>query len=192
MTHASIKSIAAVDDLMARLNSMSSMSATFKQEVMEGRRVIQASTGRLFLQRLDKFRWQSNSPTSQLIVSNGHTLWVYDKDLEQVTMTTLDKKNQSTPILLLNGYEQSLKDGYDVSIKKFNSQSVFHLIPKNPEKNAYLWIDLTYQKNKLKRLTVEDKLGQITRLMLFNASLNLKLEPTLFTFTPPEGVDIVQ
>ena len=176
--------------LKKRLNSLSSMKATFSQVVKDGGRVIQNNRGVLYLQRPGKFRWVTSLPTKQVIISNGKNLWIYDEDLEQVTVKQLDHELQGTPALFLSGYDQKLTDDYVITYKKSNNKDMFRLTAKS-DTSSYLSIELVYKKDLLKVLSLKDKLGQTTVLKLYNIKVDPKLSSKLFNFTAPPGVDIV-
>ncbi len=179
------------DLLKIRLNGLSSMKASFKQIVKEGGRVIQRNNGLLYLQRPGKFRWLISLPTKQLIISNGKVLWIYDEDLEQVTIKKLDQELKGTPALFLSGYDKKLTDDYAIKYIKLKNIETFILTPKILERNSYAWIKLIYQKSILNGLSLKDKLGQTTTLSFYNIKSNLQLDSKLFNFIPPKDVDVV-
>ena len=74
------------DLLQTKLNDIRTMTATFKQTVKAKHRVVSRSSGTMALQRPGRFRWQTVQPMTQLMVADGQQIWVYDKDLEQVTV----------------------------------------------------------------------------------------------------------
>lgn len=77
--------------LQTKLNSIRSMTAVFKQSVKAKHRVVSRSSGTMALQRPGRFRWQTLQPMAQLMVADGQKIWIYDKDLEQVTVKTQKK-----------------------------------------------------------------------------------------------------
>jgi outer membrane lipoprotein carrier protein len=77
-------------DLSTLLNSLHSMRSDFTQTVYDNHgKAIQKSYGQMALQRPGKFRWEIKKPIPQVIVANDTRLWVYDPDLEQVTIRAL-------------------------------------------------------------------------------------------------------
>src|SRR6185436_2973127 len=50
-----------------------------------------------------KFRWSYDKPYAQLLVGDGQKVWIYDRDLNQVTIRPFDKTLSSTPAALLSG-----------------------------------------------------------------------------------------
>src|SRR5262245_45378285 len=91
------------DDLSKRLSAMSSMQANFTQTVYNNRgKITQKSYGRMAMQRPGKFRWDVTRPIPQLIIANQSKLYIYDSDLQQLTIRSLNKAAGETPALLLS------------------------------------------------------------------------------------------
>ena len=180
------------EGLQQKLNALHSMTAHFKQTVFEGHAQIQQSSGTLYLQRPGKFRWLTAKPSSQLIVSDGKTLWIYDEDLEQVSIKQLNKEVQGTPALFLSGYDEKISAQFDVAYKTKKGLDNYTLTPKKNIRSQYLWIELSYLKNKLQQLKFKDKLGQQTVVLFSRVDLKPTLKPELFSFSPPAGVDVVE
>ena len=74
-------------------------SANFTQTVF-GNKKNRVSTGLLEISRPNKFRWEYVED-GQLIVSDGKTIYIYDKPLAQVTEKKLDSSIGKSPALLL-------------------------------------------------------------------------------------------
>jgi outer membrane lipoprotein-sorting protein len=68
--------------------------------------VVERASGTLSLSRPDRFRWDYRQPYLQTIVADGERLWLYDSDLEQVTVRALEAGLGSTPAMLLSGSGQ--------------------------------------------------------------------------------------
>ena len=159
--------------------------------VKEGGRIIQKNKGVLYILRPGKFRWSASIPTKQLIISNGKTLWIFDQDLEQVTVKKLNDEVQGTPALFLSGADQALTEQYQVSMKKRKGIDTFLLKPKNKTSNQYQWIAFEYRQDLLQKITFKDKLGQTTSLELSKVQNNPKLPKNLFELKIPKGVDVI-
>ena len=77
--------------LQAKLNALRTMSADFTQVVKAKRREVSHSSGTMALSRPGRFRWQTKAPMEQLVVADGKQLWIYDVDLEQVSVKKQEK-----------------------------------------------------------------------------------------------------
>src|SRR5437660_1200886 len=86
------------DDLIQLLNNIHTMQATFKQTVLDTKgKILSRSEGKMSLQRPGQFRWDVLRPNRQLIVTNGQKIWIYDVDLEQVTVRYLTHEAGEAP-----------------------------------------------------------------------------------------------
>ena len=65
--------------------------------------VTDRASGTLSIARPDRFRWDYQKPYLQTIVADGKRLWLYDSDLQQVTVRALEQGLGSTPAMLLSG-----------------------------------------------------------------------------------------
>ena len=85
--------------------------ANFTQEVLDknGKR-IQSASGIMQFSRPGKFRWTYQKPYEQVIVGDGAKFWLYDVDLNQVTVKKLDAALGSSPAALLAGSNEIERD----------------------------------------------------------------------------------
>lgn len=178
------------------LKGLVSLKARFEQVLLDEQGVErERSRGTFYLSRPGRFRWDYESPYQQSIVADGQRVYVYDKDLEQVTVKSLQKALGSTPALLLDG-EVNIEEGFVVSRGAPAEGLVWlELRPKDPraarESGGYAQIRLGFAGSSLKRMDLRDNLNQTTRIEFKSAERNPNLDPSLFTFTPPEGVDVL-
>ncbi len=167
------------------------VEATFTQEVVsEQGKIIQTAIGKFYLKRPGKFRWEYQSPNPQLIVGDGKKLWVYDKELEQVTVKPMKKALGSSPAGILMR-QRDLNDDFIV-------------LERSP-REGMLWVDLRPKKKSgdFKRILIGlddigvqamdlyDQFGQITMIRFQESSYNKPLKNSLFKFTPPPGADVI-
>jgi outer membrane lipoprotein carrier protein len=178
------------------LKGLVSLKARFEQVLLDEQGVErERSRGTFYLSRPGRFRWDYESPYRQSIVADGQRVFVYDKDLEQVTVKPLHKALGSTPALLLDG-EVNLEERFVVSRGAPAEGLVWlELGPRDAraarESGGYTEIRLGLAGSSLKRMDLRDNLNQTTRIEFKNAERNPHLDPSLFTFTPPEGVDVL-
>ncbi|NOX43695.1 MAG: outer membrane lipoprotein chaperone LolA [Gammaproteobacteria bacterium] len=182
----------AKDKLFVFYKDVSSMSATFKQTTLDSRfKAVAESSGKLTMQRPGKFRWDYLSPYEQVIVADGKKLWVYDKDLEQVTVNRLDTAIGNTPALLLSGNEPLELSFKIVELdKKTAGLDWVELFPKETE-SSFTSMRLAFSANHLEYMELVDSFGQTTQLKFSNTENNPEINVNLFNFTPPIGVDVI-
>ena len=177
--------------LQSKLNAIRSMTANFNQVVKAKQREVSRSSGTMALERPGRFRWQTKSPMEQLVVADGQKMWVYDVDLEQVTVKKQEKGLGGTAALFLSGYDDTVTRDFDVTQKNEGKTITFDLKSKSPKAN-FQRIKLMFTQDNLTGLELHDQLGQITSVKLVQIKSNPKLATQLFQFKPPKGVDIVK
>lgn len=181
----------AVQSLGRFFNEIRSYTASFQQVVLdESKQPLQESKGRLWIERPGKFRWNYETPYKQQIVGDGERLWIYDEDLQQVTVKPLDRALLDTPAMLLSG-KGRLEDQFTVKdLGTDKNMEWVQLLPKRKD-SGFEEVRLGFEHGKFKVFELRDGLGQTTRYTLRNAQENVTIEPARFTFTPPKGADVV-
>ena len=180
-----------LEQLKSFLVDAKTIKAAFEQTVADGSgKVIQQSTGSMQLSRPGKFRWEYVKPYRQLVVGDGEKLWLYDPDLNQVTVKKLDKAIGSSPAALLAGDAEieknfNLKDGG--ADKNLNWVEA---TPKSSE-STFERVRMGFAGSGLSVLELKDNFGQTTVIRFANVQLNSKPAAGDFSFTPPKGADVI-
>lgn len=177
--------------LQNKLNAISTMTASFSQTVKAKKREVSHSSGNMALQRPGRFRWKTIDPMEQLIVADGQKMWIYDIELEQVTVKKQEKGLGGTAALFLSGYDNQVTKDFDVTEKDDGKLMVFDLQAKAAKEN-FQRIKMLFNKEQLVGLELYDQLGQITYVKMSQIKMNGKLAENLFQFKPPKGVDVVK
>ena len=179
-------------ELASLLQSYETYQADFIQIVVnESGSKVQESRGSLKAKRPGLFYWETRAPLSQFIVSNGESVEVYDPDLEQVTVHSLDDRVQTTPALLLSGEVGNLEETYRVSGRQLSDDTrEFTLEPKS-EDSLFVSLRLTFFKNELQEMRMQDSLSQLSVLSFDHIRLNDTVDNSVFTLEYPEGVDVI-
>lgn len=181
----------AAEVLQKKLNAIRSMTANFNQIVKAKKREVSRSSGSMALQRPGRFRWETTDPIEQLIVADGQKMWVYDVDLEQVTVKNQDKGLGGTAALFLSGYDDTLTHDFLVEQENKGQTIIFDLKSKSAKEN-FQRIQMVFTKDVLTGLELYDQLGQTTSVKLIQIKSNPSLSEKLFKFKPPKGVDVVR
>lgn len=179
------------DILQAKLNAIRTMSANFSQVVKAKEREVSRSSGSMAMSRPGRFRWQTKSPMAQLVVADSQKLWIYDVDLEQVTVKKQEKGLGGTPALFLSGYDNTVTRDFEVTALPRGELEVYDLISKSKKAN-FQRVKLVFSGEILKGLELFDQLGQHTVVQLTHIKNNPKLAANVFEFKPPKGVDVVR
>jgi outer membrane lipoprotein carrier protein len=178
--------------LQLRFNGLDSFSAEFTQKLFDADQVMQEeSSGVLRVQRPNRFNLEYLQPYYQLYIADGKDLYFYDKDLEQVTVKSQEGMLENTPAMLLSN-PAKLDQLYHVK-PQGEEEGLFwyELIPKQ-EGGSFDRINLAFKNNELRIMELLDSFSQTTRLMFKNIQRNPDLNPKLFRFTPPKGVDVIR
>ena len=171
------------------------MKADFNQSIVsESKPNVEKSTGVLQMERPGKFRWDYSFPYKQQIVADGKKLWVYDVEMEQVIVKPLDIVLGNTPAVLLSG-NADIADKFDVeqiTDSDSDEKGLFwmQLTPKQ-EESGFENLLLAFMGNKLRTMELKDAFGQVTRIVFSNMVINPEIDPALFQFKVPAGVDVI-
>lgn len=179
------------ETLQIKLNAIKTMKADFTQVLEAERREISRSAGRMALMRPGKFRWQTRTPMAQIVVADGQKLWVYDVELEQVTVKKQEKGLGDTAALFLSSYGDTVARDFSVQHTVKAGRDYFDLNPKNKHGN-FSRVILVFAAAELQGITFYDQLGQKTSVRLLHVKNNASVSPELFKFKPPRGVDVVE
>lgn len=142
--------------LQAKLNAIRSMTAHFNQVVKAKEKEISHSSGTMALARPGRFRWQTKQPMEQLVIADGNKLWVYDVDLEQVTVKKQEKGLGGTAALFLSGYNDTLTRDFEVSaVPAAEANQAYDLHAKSNKSN-FQRLKLLFKGNDLIGLEMFD------------------------------------
>ena len=173
------------------LGNLQSLQAQFKQTLTDSKgQVTDQSSGTLAIRRPNRFRWDYTAPHEQLIVADGSRIWLYDPDLEQVTVRRLTDSLAGTPAMLLSG-EGKLADNFTVTQTSQDAQAQWVMMEPKRNDTDFKWVRLGFSGEVLKFMQLADKLGQITTLEFSNVERNPQIDPAKFTFKVPEGADVI-
>lgn len=180
-----------VETLKAFLAQTSSAKARFAQMVLDkNMKVLQQATGTMQFARPGKFRWEYSKPYEQTIVGDGVRLWIFDKDLNQVTVRKLDRALGSSPAALLAGSNE-IENSYTLTnLGNQEGLDWLEAVPKTQE-TAFERIRLGFSKAGLEAMELRDQFGQITVIKFADVERNPKLPPETFRFAPPKGADVI-
>ena len=180
-----------VETLKAFVAQTTSAKARFAQMVLDRNlKMLQQATGTMQFSRPGKFRWEYDKPYQQTIVGDGSRLWIYDKDLNQVTVRKLDKALGASPAALLAGSNE-IEQNYALSnLGNQEGLDWLEAVPKTQD-TAFERIRLGFNQNGLAAMELRDQFGQVTVIKFADLERNPKISPDTFRFTPPKGADVI-
>ncbi|MDR3410539.1 MAG: outer membrane lipoprotein chaperone LolA [Formivibrio sp.] len=180
-----------ISELQTTLTNLHAMQGAFTQTVVTHSGKTQISNGDFAIQRPGKFRWNYRKPYEQLIVSDGKQVWLYDPDLNQVTVKNIDKALDSSPAALLSG-ENNLDKNYTLkTLPTREGLAWVEAIPKQNDSN-FNRVRLGFSMNEIRKMELEDSFGQTTHIEFRMAVVNGKTDASQFNFIPPKGADVIR
>jgi len=190
----------AEESLKNVLNPITSIQGNFQQKMLnEQGQVLQENTGKVWVKKPGKFRWEVRGKDQRLVVTDGHKMWDYDSDLEQVVIQAASPEQRSAPIFFLTGDVEALSKDFSVNTLKASgantpcmtkSDQCFELKPTSKQ-GMFQWIRIGFKAGKLRDLELLDELGQHSVFHFKDLVLNSEIPLQYFQFIPPEGVDVV-
>lgn len=179
-----------IEKLRAFIADTRGAKASFSQTQLDKKgKAINATSGKLTFQRPGRFRWEYEKPYEQTIVGDGEKLWIYDKDLNQVTVKKLDGALGSSPAALLAGSNE-IEDHYQLSARGVKGGlDWLEAFPR--EESMFQRVRMGFKGNSLEAMELIDHLGQTTSIRFSKLEKNPALGEGVFSFTPPKGADVV-
>lgn len=180
-----------VASLKAFFNNTSSMRANFHQIVNDNQgRKVQEVEGTMQLKRPNKFRWDYNEPYEQQIISDGKQVFLYDVELEQVTVRGFGKALGTSPAALLAG-GAGVEKNFKLEDAGTNNGLEWVVATPKAEDSGFERILLGFKGEKLRSMELHDSFSHVTHIAFDKVERNPSLKDSAFLFVPPEGVDVV-
>jgi outer membrane lipoprotein carrier protein len=180
-----------VDALRAFARDVQSARAAFTQTVVspDGARKKQSS-GRFEFARPNRFRFSYDKPYEQHIVADGQKVWLYDVDLNQVTVRAMSNAVGATPAALLAG--AALDKEFELSPQPARDGLEWaQAIPRNQE-GTIRAIRIGFKGASLAALEIVDSFGQRSMLRFTSVEPNVRVAEDRFQFVPPKGADVIE
>lgn len=180
----------AVDTLREFVREVKSGRAAFTQTVSspDGAKK-KSSSGSFEFVRPNRFRFAYAKPDEQLIVADGQKVWLYDVELQQVSVRAMDNALGATPAALLagSGLEQ------DFELKALPSAQGLDWVQAAPKlKDAGVQsLRIGFKGKTLAAVEIVDGFGQRSLLQFSELAPNVALPPERFRFVPPPGVEVL-
>lgn len=186
-----LASAAATDALKVFLTQTQTVKARFAQMVLDKNlKPLQQAQGVMQFSRPGKFRWDYLKPYEQTIVGDGTRLWIYDKDLNQVTVRKLDLALGASPAALLAGSNDLERDYKLTNLGVEKGLDWLEALPKNRD-SMFERVRMGFGKSGLEAMELRDQFGQVTVITFADVERNPRLGADVFRFTPPKGADVI-
>jgi len=166
------------------------MSANFSQSLRTSDgELLQESTGQFYLQKPGRFRWNYILPYAQEIVSDGENIWIYDVDLQQVTVQKQSIALSNTPMALIQD-KISVDAAFDIKPLDEKNGVYRLLLASKSETTDFKNIILGVSENGLQFMQLKDQFDQDTDIVFSDTKVNGEIDSATFIFKAPEGTDI--
>ena len=183
-----VATAAAADPLERFYTDTRTLAGRFTQTVRDGSgAVTEQSQGSFAIERPGRFRWDYEAPYEQTIVADGRELWVYEPDLDQVTVRPIDEQTADAPGLLLSG-ARFPRELFEVSAQ---ADGWLLLTPRRKDSGLGS-VRLKLAAGSVQALELSDGMGQTTRIEFTDTQRNGPVPAERFRFSPPPGVDVIR
>ncbi|HET7651190.1 MAG TPA: outer membrane lipoprotein chaperone LolA [Gammaproteobacteria bacterium] len=173
------------------LSEVHSLKAGFTQVVMDPNlRKVKQSEGTLLIKRPNRFRWDYASPNKEIIVADGERVWMYDVELQQVTVRSLSGTLAASPAVLLSGSNDVSRNFKIADLGSKDGMAWVGLTPKVKDTD-FEDVRLGFAHGTVAVMELKDTLGNITRITFNHVVRNPAIPDDKFRFTPPPGADVI-
>lgn len=179
-------------------SELENFSAGLKSLQLDFTQVVKSQDGRIqdkthgnaWLQSPDRLRWVYAGDFPETIVADGSNVWIHDEALEQVTIKPQSDHAADAPLLILTDISQLDQQFLVAELGDFEDMHLLELKSRENE-SEFERILMGLDSTGIRMMIMEDVFGQRTEIHFNNIVRNADLDPQLFSFTPPEGADVV-
>ena len=173
-------------------NTKSAKGEFFQQQVkmQEGKaKLSKTALGSFMFARPGKFIWTYTKPYEQTLQTDGDQLFIYDKDLNQVTIKALGGALGASPAAILFGGTELEKNFTLKEIGVKQDLEWLEAIPKAKD-SQFEHIGIGMKDGMPVALELRDSFGQISLVTLKNVEKNPVFKAEQFKFIVPTGADV--
>jgi outer membrane lipoprotein carrier protein len=187
-----------IDALQKKYSQMKDLKMDFVQNYQSPRHSPRTETGILYLRRPGMMRWEYQSPSQKLFVSDGKTIYFYLPDENQVQKTPVkESRDQRIPFLFLLGKGNLRKDFSKIEFARndkpfFEGNQVLYAYPKKDiDEFSRILMEFDPHSLQLQRITIFEVNGSTSEFVFRNIKENLGLNAQMFSFKVPKNVEVV-
>jgi len=178
-----------IKKVQSKYNTIKDAQASYSQTIKYSSGSSQSSSGTIYIQKEDKYRIESKN---EVIVTDGVTSWSYSKKKKQVVIDNYKNDgNTFSPNKFLFSYPENFYS--DLEGTETVSGTECYLLKLSPRhkgsvKSAKIWVDVS--DNLIRKITINSSESTST-YTLKKITLDAGLSSSKFTFSPPEGVEVI-
>jgi outer membrane lipoprotein carrier protein len=185
------------DKVDAKYNRLRSLKMDFAENYAGGGR-IRKESGTLWLKQPGKMRWDYNSPTPKLFLSDGKTAYFYVPGERQARKTNLKNLDDlRSPLRYLLGKAKLVKEFDDLTIvpgaKLLHPENVvLGGVPKRLKDRVQQVLFEINPQSQIERLTIEEVDGTVTEFTFTGVEETPRVSDDWFKFKRPENVELIE
>lgn len=188
--HTANAQLSAAQNLTQVLQNIKTFSAHFDQMIKSDRgKILSHCVGVVNIQRPGRFSWETIKPNALRVVADGQNIWTYDIDLEQIIKQNAKTTMLGSPAALLAGQSVRLEKDFIVQYADHSHEN--YILHPRVKESMFNEIKIRFKENQLLSMDIKDGLGQSIQTQFTQVKLNTNLNPKIFIFNPPKGVDII-
>lgn len=177
--------------LDAFAHGLHSLRGDFTQTVYDPHgNIVGSSRGMLALEAPRLFRWQVTDPYRQLIVADGKKVWVYEPDLQQVTVRDQGAEEAHSPLTVLTDLSQLDKEFKATDAGTRDGLEWLRLVSRSKDPQ-FEYAEIGFDAGGPRRMVFKDTIGNRTEIAFSGWQRNPALPADTFVFVPPKGADVV-
>jgi outer membrane lipoprotein carrier protein len=184
---------AQLKNIEARYNRTQSLKLNFSESYAGIKSPVQNDSGVLYLRKPGRMRWEYSSPPGKLFISDGKDVVLYTPDDQRAEKSKLkESEDMRAPLAFLLGKLDFKKEFKSFETRAEGSDIWISAEPKS-ENLAYSKVEfLATPEGEIRRVRITGQDQSKLDFTFSNEQLNVPVAPTLFTFHPPPGVQIVE
>ncbi len=187
-----------VREIVKRVQARYDATKDFRADVVQQATIISlgktvTARGTVAFKKPGKMRWDLTQGDPQIIVSNGHELWIYrPEDQQAVKMAFSDAFQSTLPLSFLTGVGR-IADDFTASIEGVDENTLkLLLLPRRAGSDVgKLLLSIDRNSYDITGAEITDPLGNTSRLQFEHMQRNQEIPDDVFQFTVPPGVDVM-
>ena len=179
-----------------RIYNVPGFSAQFVQEsTVKAMELTDVASGKIFVKRPGMMRWVYEKPYKQIIITNGKNLWIYKPEDNQVMLG-------KAPAFFGDGKGAGFLADIKILRHKFNitlpeqkdsRHFILKLVPiEKTIELAEILLSVSRSTFKVNKIVTYNSYGDKNRIDLINSRFDILPAEDLFTFSIPDGVDVLE
>jgi outer membrane lipoprotein carrier protein len=175
--------------------SVSGFSAFFTQaSTIKAMEITDSASGKAFFKRPDKMRWEYETPDRQTIITNGHTLWIYRPEDNQVMVGKAPSFFEDGKGFSFLSDMESVKKKFYILLEK-QAEDDTHVLKLLPREKTFdvsvVYLSVSTKTFEVVKIVTYNSYEDETRIEFKDIQFKQKLDESLFNFNIPQGIEVL-